>query len=168
MNPFDSRDPAALAHADERSLELLRHELVLNCDDGREPVIDELLRRGAAMISTETWQLGRARGLARAQIIAAGEEAVVKLALRLRAPRRLNAITPLARELAADAIHQRAPGPEQPPRLVSRPPELREATEGAAASEPSALQLPPMRWIERELRDAAREGRIRPNRPETS
>jgi len=50
MNPSESRDPAALARANERSLERLRIELVLSCDDDREPVIDELLRRGAAAI----------------------------------------------------------------------------------------------------------------------
>jgi hypothetical protein len=168
MNPFESRDPAALARADERSLELLRLELVLSCNDDRESVIDELVRRGTAAISTETSRLGRARGLARQQVISAAEQAAVTLAMRLRIPHPLKTVTLLARELAGEAIQERAPESQPPPRMVSRPPELYEASDGIAASASAAPESLPMRRIRRALRDAAQEGRIKRNNPGTS
>jgi len=93
---------------------------------------------------------------------------VVTLAMRLRTPHPLTTVTLLARELAAEAIRGRAPESGRPPRMVARPPDLREAGDGIAASSgtaPDSLSMPRLR---RALRDAAREGRIKRNDPETS
>ncbi|MHB1569703.1 MAG: hypothetical protein ACYCXW_02645 [Solirubrobacteraceae bacterium] len=188
--PYESPHSHFLARADERALELRRHELVVNCDDAREPVIDELLRRGREIIAAETVRVGRANALAREQILEAGEEAVVTLAMRLRTPVALKPITPLARELANDAIRARAPEPDHPPRLASRPQEPRkdaqppldsddepaEADEGPVAKADKdpvveAGQGRPRRArtaIEAQLRDALRQGRIKPNNSDMS
>lgn len=168
MNAFESPDPRFLASAGERSLELWRHELVVNCDDRREAVIDELLRRGTATITSETVRLGRTNGLSRQQIIAAGEEAAVTLAMRVRTAARLKLITPLARDLAGDAIRARAVEPDRPPRLVSRPPELREISEKPDEESDKKPIPPKSSSIDEQLREALRHGTIRRNNPETS
>jgi hypothetical protein len=168
MNPFESSDPHYLARADERSLEVSRHELVVNCDDRREAVIDELQRRGTPIIATETVRLGRANRLSPQQIIAAGEEATANLAMRLRRPLNLRPITPLARELAQEAIRARAPEGARPPRLTSRPPDLREVRENPPVG-PEKKPIPPApRSIEAQLADALRRGKIKRNNPQTS
>jgi hypothetical protein len=168
MNSFGSSDPSSLSGADERSLELWRYELVVNCDDRREPVIDELLRRGTAVVTRETVRLGRAAGLAREHILAASEEATITLAMRLRRTTRLTPITALARELADEAVRARAPEAGSPPRLVSRPPELRPIIE-KLADEAGRTQTPPSgASLDTQLADALRRGRIKRNNPETS
>jgi hypothetical protein len=168
MTAFESSDPRWLANADERSLELLRHELVINCDDRREPVIDELLRRSTAVIASESARSGRERGLSAQQILGAGEEAAATLAMRLRTPVPLKSITALARELVADAIEARTPESRRPPRLVSRPPELEEVSDTQPSAPTGRLSAPSATSIAARLRAAARRGEINPNDPRTS
>jgi hypothetical protein len=136
-------------------------------------VIDELARRGTAIVAGEAVRLGRAYGLSRQQIIGAGEEATATLAMRLRQPLHLKLITALARELAEDAIRARKPETDRPPRLASRPPELREVgQEPPPAADKKAVPqkaVPPAaRSIDAQLADALRRGRIKRNKPETS
>ncbi len=154
--------------ADERSLELARYELVLNCDDRREAVIDELLRRGTAVIATEATRTGRAQGLSAQQILTADEEAAATLAMRLRTLAPLKAVTPLARELVAAAIAARSPKPKRPPRLVSRAPELDQVGEGQRPAPTSRPSAPSAASIAARVRDAARRGQIRLNDPQSS
>jgi hypothetical protein len=168
MNPSESPDPQYLARADERSLELWRHELVVNGDDRREAVIDELLRRATAFITRQTVRLGRDRGLSDPQIIAAGEEATVTLAMRLRRPTRLAPITALARKLAQHAILARAPERNQPPRLTAHEAEPRPVTEIRPGAADKRAVPPARRSIEALLAEALRRGEITRNDPRTS
>ncbi len=168
MSAFESSDPRWLAHADERSLELVRHELVINCDDRREPVIDELLRRGAHVIAAEAARAGRARGLSSRQILSAGEEATATLAMRVRSPEPLPLVTPLARELVGAVIAARTPEPNRPPRLVWRTPELDEVGERQPPAPSRRASPPSAAWIAAQVRREARRGEITPNDPRTS
>ncbi len=168
MTAFESSDPRWLSRADERSLELTRYERVLNCDDRREAVIDELLRRGTEVIATEATRSGQAQGLSAQQILTANEEAAATLAMRLRTPVPLKAVTPLARDLIAAAIAARTPKPKRPPQLVSRAPELDQVSEGRPPAPTSRRSAPSAASIAARTRDAARRGQIRPNDPQSS
>lgn len=86
-----------------------RFEFVLNLDDRREMVIDEMLRRGIDVIASEARRLGTSAGLSREQIVVAAEAASVMLQLRLSRPGTLRALSTEARELAAEAVEARAP-----------------------------------------------------------
>jgi hypothetical protein len=168
MSAFESSDRRWLARADEHSLELARHELVINCDDRREPVIDELLYRGAAAIAAEAARSGRARGLSAEQILSAGEEAVATLAMRIRAPVSLPGVTPLARDLVAVAIAARTPEPRRPPRLVWRTPDLDQVGDNQPPTSSRRASTPSPASIAAQVRNAARRGEIRPNDPRAS
>jgi hypothetical protein len=168
MGANQSPDPHSLTAADERSLELLRHELVINGDDRREMVIDELLRRGAAAIADEATHRGREQGHSRQQIASTSEEAAAILAMRLRTTARLKPITLLARELTRAALGARAPECERPARLVA-PPTVRKLREqqpdGADQHPPRAAKGAS---IEAQLADALRRGMLKRNDPESS
>jgi hypothetical protein len=167
MTAFESFDPGWLARVDERALELARYEFVINCDDRREAVIDEMTHRAVPLIGGETARLGRAQGLSKRQILQASEEAATNLAMRLRRPEPLATVTSLAHQLAAAAIKARLPEPEQPSQLVSREPELREIAEDET-KEKASPRPPQLRVIAARVRDAARRGQITPNDPQSS
>lgn len=136
-------DEAALAAADEATLERRRWTLVRVGDDRRQLLIDHLMTRAMPSVARTTVRLGDAAGLSRAAVLLAGEEAAVTLLMRLHSPQPLAPVTELARTVAAVAVraHAGAPVPETPlasapgaaaPRLADRRPHLRVIEGGAA------------------------------------
>lgn len=125
MTPFDPFDLAAVRSADEGTLEFNRRLLVQNGEAGCEPVIDELSHRALPIIVAEARRRADAKGLGREQLMRAVEEAATNLQMRLRSAERLDPIGELAKTLAGEAVDARAPEPPEPPRLVSRRPDLR-------------------------------------------
>ena len=126
-------DEAALAAADEATLERRRWTLVRTGDDRRQILIDHLMTRAMPAVARTTVRLGDAAGLPRAAVLLAGEEAAVTLLMRLHTPQPLPPVTELARTVAAVAVraHAGAPVPDAP--LASAP---REATASLADRRP--------------------------------
>jgi hypothetical protein len=136
-------DQAALAAADEATLERRRWTLVRAADDRRQLLIDHLMTRAMPAVARTTVRLGDAAGLPRAAVLMAGEEAAVTLLMRLHTPQPLPPVTELARTVAAVAVrahagesvpaHPTAPVPApSAPRLADRRPHLRVIEGGAA------------------------------------
>jgi hypothetical protein len=137
-------DEAALAAADEATLERRRWTLVRAADDRRQILIDHLMTRAMPAVARTTVRLGDAAGLPRAAVLLAGEEAAVTLLMRLHTPQPLPPVTELARTVAAVAVrahagepgmgHPSAPAPRtaSAPRLADRRPHLRVIEGGAA------------------------------------
>ncbi len=171
MTSFESFDPASLRRLDERALELRRFEFVLNLDDRREMVIDEMLRRGIDVIASEARRLGTSAGLSREQIVVAAEAASVMLQLRLSRPGTLRALSTEARELAAEAVEARAPEDQGPAELVHRRPDLRLVTPPLDVSDDAEAETKPgqpPRTVNERLTDALRRREIKPNDAELS
>lgn len=171
MTPFDPFDLPALGRADDRTLELHRRLLVQNAEAGREPVIDELCQRALPTIVAEARRRADEKGLGREQLMHAVEETAANLQMRLRSAERLDLITELAKTLAGEAVDARAPEPPEPPRLVSRPPDLR-AVEAATEEVDEQSEPPSPRGysdaVNDKLSDELRRNRIKRNDPENS
>src|SRR4051812_23769787 len=131
-------DEAALAAADEATLERRRWTLVRTGDERRQLLIDHLMTRAMPAVARTTVRLGDAAGLPRAAVLLAGEEAAVTLLMRLHTPQPLPPVTELARTVAAVAVRAHAGSPvasghpsasqaaaEAAPRLADRRPHLR-------------------------------------------
>jgi hypothetical protein len=140
----DRLDEAALRRLDDLQLETLRFQLLDGDDIRYEQVVEHLLVRGIARIERITAELGDLRQLGRDQLRDVVIDASVRLLLRLGRHERLPTIETLASDLTVDCLNAVSPKPAVRPRLAPRRPQLR--------------------TMETQIGDAARDGRITPNR----
>ncbi len=142
MAHFDTNDEHAFRRLEDAQLETFRADMITNGDARLELVIRVLILRAVPVIERVCRKRGRGRGLTDTQIRKAIDDASVRTLLRLKRPDRQPAVTAIAAEIATACVDAQEPQSATPPRLASRRPELRLASE---------------------LSDALTRGRIRPN-----
>jgi len=141
MNDPDRLDEAALRRLDDIQLESLRYRLLSEGDVRYEHVVEHLLVRGIGAIERIAAELCDVRGIGAEQREKAVIDASLRLQLRLAREERLPSLETLASQFATQCIDALGPAPDQPPRLASRPPQLRS--------------------IETQLGEALHDGRLR-------
>ncbi len=141
MNDPDRLDEAALRRLNDMQLESLRYRLLSEGDVRYEHAAEHLLVRGIAAVERVARELCEMRGVGREQLTKAVVDASLRLQMRLAREEKLPSVESLAGQLATQCVDALGPEPTQPPRLASRPPQLRS--------------------IETQLGDALRDGRVR-------
>lgn len=141
MNYPDRLDEAALRRLDDMQLESLRYRLLSEGDVRYEHAVEHLLVRGIAAIERIARELCELRGVGREQLTKVVVDATLRLHMCLSREEKLPSVEILAGQFATRCVDALAPAPIQPPRLASRPPQLRS--------------------IETQLGDALRDKRVR-------
>lgn len=125
MAQFDPTEERAVEMLDDLELEAVRAETVPHNDKRFEFVLWVLCLRGVAAIERVCQSRGKSRGLDEQEIELAIEEAAARMLLRLSRLDPQPQIHALADQIAAEAVDRAWPSRKRPPRLSTRPPELR-------------------------------------------
>ena len=125
MGTFNQPEIQRLTALDDSQLEAVRIQ-VLDFDDDRiEQVIRLLVMRALPILEWVARSRGTDRGLGRAEVVAAIEDATARLLIALSRDEHQRPIRAMAAGLAAECVDAQVPRPPQPPRLAPRTPELR-------------------------------------------